>query len=316
MFATVPRMRAYGRTTQQQEEERPVSGMDSTYGIRSLDSEADWGMSSESVLPEDDNDPVPSRSGQLEEGHPEEERAGLPEVQIQEVVMADTTSRTEGWVPPSSLDDSNSPASLPVQSGPPPEGGDEDDQSTIPQQDGPSPLLSLSHAYLFEERDNLSEPSSPASFASMPSYMSSLSRTSSLAGVTIPSLSNHQGIGIGMGGSEELVMPLLNVSQGLTSPRWGEGDRSSISRNSARVESGRGRGIKVVVLGDSSQTERFIHELREVKEVIQFSSTGVGEYAVIGGDEIIASISTGTTGEDVSPVQHGHIILSTSRTFY
>lgn len=159
--------------------------------------------------------------------------------------------------------------------------------------------LSLSHAYLFEERDNLSEPSSPASFASMPtsySYMSSLSRESSLAGVNrSPDRGGAGGMGIGMGmgmvGSEELVMPLLNVSQS-TDSRW----TTTTATASTTRNLGQDKGIKIVILGNTVRKEEFIRELKDVKEVIELKQ---GEYGIIGGDRVIATLSTGLTSEDV-----------------
>lgn len=267
MFVTVPRMRSYGysRSNKQQEEEKPEPGMDSTYGVRSFGSvDSDWGSSSEAreeVTAQADGSSLDPDIVEEEDTSraAEEQEVELPPVAV---------GTTEEWTP--TVDRS---APLPQTPSP-----------TIP-----SPHLSLSHAYLHErERDNLSEPSSPASFASMPSYMSSLSRTSSLAEAQAPLRSDH-GVGIGMGGSEELVLPTINVSQSQTAPRW----RGTPAQGE--------KGLKVVLLGEQARMEAFIAELSEMKEVVELSSgSGSAEYAVVGGDNVVALLSTESSAEDVS----------------
>ena len=285
---------------------------DSNYGVRSLGSEADWGGSS--LIDDGGEDEIATNERQNHDQDQDDDKdheethadGGAPALSSSEAGRSETIDtpsgsarRAEEWTPTA---DTSALPTRPVHQSttgsPTPPAADAhaissamaddigiaEDQN---QHDQPNTApLSLSHAYLFEDRDNLSEPSSPASFASMPSYMSSLSRTSSLAGPE----PNYQpmGIGLGMGGSEELVMPLLNVSQATsTGARW----------SSAPVGGG-DRGMKVVVLGDEARTGDFIRELREIKEVVQLSR---GEYAIIGGDQAIASISTGLNADEVRP---------------
>lgn len=249
-------MRSYGYSRPQQEEEKPEPGTDSTYGVRSLGSvDSDWGRHSET------RDEV--FEGQEVVG-PEVEQA-MPEIEVQ----ADLGSAEE-WTP--TID-----RSTPLPSTPSP---------TIPHQH-----LSLSHAYL-RERDNLSEPSSPASLASMPSYtsyMSSLSRTSSLADQEAT-----EAIEIGMGGSEELVLPTLNFP-------LSHSPGHNAARSRGRPVQSHG-AIKVVILGEEGRVEVFMSELREVKEVVSLPRNGAAkeEYAIIGGDDVIASLTIAQSGDDVS----------------
>jgi len=205
-----------GRTRrhgQRQEAEIPEPGSDSTYGVRSL-GDSDWGsvhgLTTGSDLDEEQN---------LDEG----DASGSEDVQMQE---STPTSHTEPLVD-TEFEAESSPSSPMI---------------TSPT----SPIVTdhIEGYYRHTLLDDLSEPSSPASFASMPSYISSsLSRTSSLGPDTgrIP----YQYAYPGMGGSEELVMPTLNVSQA-----------------GSKTEEGRRRGIKVFLLGDEGQAGGFMEELR------------------------------------------------------
>jgi hypothetical protein len=201
-----------GRTRrhgQRQEEEVPEPGSDSTYGVRSL-GDSDWGsvhgLTTGSAL---DREETLNERGATSSGG----------VQMQESTPTSTTE------PLFNTEDEASPSS-PIITSP---------RSPITDQ--------IEGYYSHTLPDDLSEPSSPASFASMPSYISSsISRTSSLGPDTgrIP----YQFAYPGMGGSEELVMPTLNVSQ------------------SGQPEKGRGRGAKVVLLGDEEEMRGFMDELR------------------------------------------------------
>jgi len=237
-----------GRTRrhgQRQEEEVPEPGSDSTYGVRSL-GDSDWGsihgLTTGSDLDQEDT---------LGEG----DAAGSGEVDIQE---STPMSHTEPLINPD-LENEPSPSS-PLITSP---------RSPITDQ--------IEGYYRHTLHDDLSEPSSPASFASMPSYISSsLSRTSSLG----PDMGRipYQYTYPGMGGSEELVMPTLNVSQG-----QGQGSR--------RVDEGRGKGIKVVLLGEEGQVGGFMEELRGREEVVEL---GGGKFTL--GDTMFI-ISSGTSDE-------------------
>jgi hypothetical protein len=314
----------------QQQEQRPDSGDpgqgqamgmgDSNYGVRSLGSEADWGGSSflepDPEAASEDQNENEKEDEEVSNEHAEHEgnrnsALGSPRndgtvsgVDFDGIEETHTMDRAS--LPPHSASSSMpppSPSPAPVLghgstsiiAGPQrqDEHQSDNDQVKDSEIETDTAPLSLSHAYLFEERDNLSQPSSPASFASMPSYMSSLSRTSSLVGVE-PSHHDQDhdhdraagtglGYGMGMGGSEELVMPLLNVSQA-TGSRW------------ANIPRGRG-GIKVVILGDEARKADFINQLKEIKEVVEISND---EYGIIGGDQVIATLSTRMSADDVS----------------
>lgn len=233
------------RQDQRQEEEVPEPGSDSTYGVRSL-GDSDWGsihgLTTGSGTDQEET---------LEVG----DATASEDVPIQE---STPMSHTEPLIK-TDLENEPSPSS-PVITSP---------RSPITDQ--------IEGYYRHTLPDDLSEPSSPASFASMPSYISSsLSRTSSLGPDTgrIP----YQFAYPGMGGSEELVMPTLNVSQG-----QGQGSR--------RLDEGRGKGIKVVVLGDEGQVGGFMEELRGQGGVIEL---GGGRWSL--GD-MIYTISSCTTDE-------------------
>lgn len=112
-------------------------------------------------------------------------------------------------------------------------------------------------------------------------------------------------MGMGLGGSEELVMPLLNVSQS-TGPRWTPATTSSPWTRSHG-------GIKVVILGTTVRTYEFIRELKEIKEVIELKQ---GEYGIIGGDQVIATLSTGLTSDDVRSIQYTSLTYWTFDTWW
>ena len=237
------------RQSQRQEEEVPEPGSDSTYGVRSF-GDSDWGsihgLTTGSGTDQEET---------LEVG----DATASEDVPIQE---STPMSHTEPHINP---DPENEPSpSSPVITSP---------RSPITDQ--------IEGYYRHTLPDDLSEPSSPASFASMPSYISSsLSRTSSLGPDTgrIP----YQFAYPGMGGSEELVMPTLNVSQG-----QGQGPK--------RLDDGRGKGIKVVLLGEEGQVRGFMEELRGQGRVIEL---GGGRWTL--GD-MIFTISSCTTDE-VGPI--------------
>jgi hypothetical protein len=231
------------RQGQQQEEEVPEPGSDSTYGVRSL-GDSDWGSIHGLTTGSDlDQEEV------LDGG----DARGSGELQIQE---STPTSHSEPLI---NTENEPSPSS-PVITSP---------RSPITDQ--------IEGYYRHTLPDDLSEPSSPASFASMPSYISSsLSRTSSLGPDTgrIP----YQFAYPGMGGSEELVMPTLNVSQGQ-------------KQGSRKVDEGRGKGIKVVVLGDEDEVGGFMEELRGQEGMVEL---GGGKW---GLGDMVFTISSGTSDE-------------------
>ena len=291
----------YTRASQIQQEEKPADGGgmgDSNYGVRSLGSDADWGTSSSSQSQGEDliHEHEHEAADDDDDGNVEVGEEALVEGIIPINGMGREVEKSVDSLS-TNLEESNQPITLPSTSSLMPPMPPSPPQ--IPEVQQMEAGLSLSHAYIFDGgRDNDSEPSSPASFASMPSYMSSLSRTSSIAG--IPSdegvagvgtrgglggssgLGMGMGMGMGMGGSEELVMPLLNVSQ-TSGSRWSVSPQGS-------------RGIKVVLLGQEDRKADLVRELREIKEVIEL---GKGEYGIIDDGRVIITLSTGLTPEDV-----------------
>jgi hypothetical protein len=235
-----------------QEEEVPEPGSDSTYGVRSL-GDSDFGSGLIAGL---------TTHSDTENEATDERDSGVPMHTAQE---STPTANTESLVdsdPLAEAETEPSPSS-PIITSP------RSPITPFPEQ--------VEGYYRHTLIDDLSEPSSPASFASMPSYISSsLSRTSSLGpDGRIPYPMNYTG----MGGSEELVMPTMNFVQGSTS----------------KVEDRVGRGIKVVLLGEEDQMEGFVEELRGRKEVVEL---GNGKWT-LGGD-MAFTISTGSM-EEVSP---------------
>jgi hypothetical protein len=234
------------RQGQRQEEEVPEPGSDSTYGVRSL-GDSDWGSVHGLT--------TGSATDQEEETRDEEDAPDSGEAQIQE---STPTSHTEPLINPD-LEAEPSPSS-PVITSP---------RSPITDQ--------IEGYYRHTLPDDLSEPSSPASFASMPSYISSsLSRTSSLGPDT--GRIRYQFAYPGMGGSEELVMPTLNVSQGQ-------------GQESRKVDEGRAKGIKVVLLGDEDEVGGFMEELRGQEGMVEL---GGGKW---GLGDMVFTISSGTSDE-------------------
>lgn len=73
-------------------------------------------------------------------------------------------------------------------------------------------------------------------------------------------------------------MPTLNVSQG-----QGQGSR--------RVDEGRGKGIKVVLLCEEGQVGEFMEELRGREEVVEL---GGGRWKL---GNVVFTISSGTSDE-------------------
>lgn len=250
------RQQEYGHG-QWQEEEIPEPGSDSTYGVRSL-GDSDWGsIHGLATIP----------TPHEEEFDEQQDQSGSVEVERNQ--EATPTSHTEPLIPPAEAE--HSPASPVITSPQSPNSNTDPDQQL--------------EGYYRHVLDDLSEPSSPASFASMPSYISSLSRTSSLGPdadgripYPYPYSLNYTGIGMGMGGSEELVMPTMNFNQ---------------SGGSSK-EDGRGRGIKVVLLGDEVQAEEFKEGIRGRKEVVELGNERWGF-----GD-VVFTISTASR-DDVSP---------------
>jgi len=169
--------------------------------------------------------------------------------------------------------------------------------------------LSLSLTSLRDLHVPISEPGSPSSNTSLPSYvpsLSSLSRTSSPNSASVgngarvhPShLHLSQGLGMGMGiglasllpgglesseGSGDLVLPTLSLpssSLHLSLPRWtGEHD-----------------GIKVALLGDSAHIKRIIRELGEHEQVVQLNK---GDIGVVRDSKVVLILMIGLTSEQV-----------------
>jgi hypothetical protein len=275
MFNTVSRARSYKR----QEEGKPEPGVDSTYGVRSL-GDSDFGSG---VLgPQDeDRDEVAAGDEVQEEVEAVAQETLTPA--IDQLPTEEVPPEVYIEASPSSplLTSPNSPFNLPDQ-------------------------LEGYYRRTIPTPDDLSEPSSPASFASMPSYISSsLSRTSSLGpdvhghGHRVMNYQYQYEYGIGMGGSEELVIPTLNVNTG-PMPR-SSGSGSGIGPRAvgghATLEGDGGRGIKVMLLGNEEQVEDFVLRLRGWKEVIDLRE---GRWGIMGDDLVMTTICTGLSAHEVS----------------
>lgn len=245
-----------GRGRRQHEREQveqvPEPGSDSTYGVRSL-GDSDWGSASgltTEVTPDADrgadlDDSSVTDDGGTEPAAGDTAQESTPITNNEPLVNAETVAEP-------------SPAS-PI--------------TTSPIASLILPEQQVDGYYTHTLMDDLSEPSSPASFASMPSYISSsLSRTSSLGPDTgrIAYSINYPG----MSGSEELVMPTINCSQG----------------SSRKMEEG-GKGIKVMLLGNEGDIGDFTGELRGKKEMVEL---GKGVWTL--GDMIV-TITSGSREE-------------------
>lgn len=208
----------------------PEPGSDSTYGVRSL-GDSDWGSASglTTEVTADVN-----RGADLDDSLSQEDRGTEP-------AAGDTAQESTPIT-------NNEPL---VNAEPVAEPSPTSPIITSPIASLVLPEQQVEGYYRHSLMDDLSEPSSPASFASMPSYISSsLSRTSSLGPDTgrIAYSINYPG----MGGSEELVMPTINFSQG----------------SSRKLDEG-GRGIKVMILGNEGDIGDFTGELRGRKEMVE-----------------------------------------------
>jgi len=236
-----------------QEEEVPEPGVDSTYGVRSL-GDSDFGSASASVASLTTGLPgVEAASVEIVQVDPESTPTPNVGTLIDVGIDVDTEAEVEASPVSPVITSPRSPTALPPHDN---------------QVDG---------YYRHTLLDDLSEPSSPASFASMPSYISSSSRTSSLGPDMgrIPYPYNY-------GGSEELVMPTMNFAQ----PHARDQPQGSSTGDE------RGRGVQVFLLGDEKQVDGFKEELRCQEGVIEL---GAGRWTTGGGEAV--TISSGPMEE-------------------
>jgi len=281
MFNTVSRARGSKR----QEEERPEPGVDSTYGVRSL-GDSDFGS---------------GLLGRVPQGLDEEAEEVVEDVRDEEA----TGPVAQEWTPTSNTDrlptheisreaDIEASPSSPLLTSP-------NSPSNLPSQ------LEGYYRHTIPTPDDLSEPSSPASFASMPSYISSsLSRTSSLGPDGHRSGNYQYQYQYGMGGSEELVIPTLNVETGPTSTGSGSGGLRYLGRHPTHEGDG-GRGIKVMLLGNEEQVGIFLSSLRGWNEVVDLQE---GRWGIVGDDLVTTTLSTGLSANEVSLLSYTDLSLS------
>ncbi|WWD18965.1 hypothetical protein CI109_103422 [Kwoniella shandongensis] len=147
-----------------------------------------------------------------------------------------------------------------------------------------------------------SEPSSPASFTSMPSYvasLSSLSRTSSASvSVSSPLQHHHRGTIVASSsashhhGGEELVLPSMNLPEESLSLHM------SLPKMFTHTHAeGEGEGVTMALVGSREDTERV---LRGVKERVRLVDLGKGVVGVLDNDgKVDMRILTGLNQEQV-----------------
>lgn len=183
------------------------------------------------------------------------------------------------------------------------------------------------HSHAHAQLHLQSPPSSPASLASIPSYVAS---ASSLSRMSSPGISsngdfprdhlslygaddhgdphqhaNHhrrraEGLGFGFGyghsyGYDSGAMSMGTGSEELVLPMLNL--PSSSLQGLPRWQGGRGCSLKAIVLGSRDETRRLIEELREEVEVVQL---GKDEIGVVRGGKIAAVLMTGLDCDEVS----------------
>ncbi|ORY35417.1 hypothetical protein BCR39DRAFT_596150 [Naematelia encephala] len=260
MFATVARGRQNSRRQVQELDEIEVpAGSDSCFGVRSLNGSVEWevaggGMEqSQDPQPdskEEDDDKVDDneeeQNGEEEEG--EEDRMDSPKIQGESTISEDTPIAPP-WCP------------LPLSP-----------ETTLYLLSPNATTLSTPNEQERDHPDNLSEPSSPASFTSMPT-VSSMSRTSSPIGDA------------DFRGPEGLVLPTLSLP-------------STSLHMSLRRWDGEARGIKVVLLGSTGVVRRSLRELGERLELVELASRGEVGIVRDGKVQIILVTGLGETRVD------------------
>ena len=229
------------RVRQHQHESPPAPGTDSCFGVRSLNGSVTW-------------------SGESDDG-------SVP-LDADETLAVNTAN--DG--PSNKSDDA----------------GDYTAQTALsPNIVPPSPddtlhPLSLSHLrHDFPLVETLSEPSSPNSFTSMPSYVasiSSVSRTSSPLGSATDFARQVNA------GSEDLVLPMLSLP-------------STSLHMSLRRWDGEVGGIKVFVAGSQEATKSFTGRLGERCELAEMGIEG--KIGILRAGRMVAMLFTGSNTEQV-----------------
>ncbi|WVW85756.1 hypothetical protein I302_107794 [Kwoniella bestiolae CBS 10118] len=153
-----------------------------------------------------------------------------------------------------------------------------DDGSPSSRRHQPLTLEHITRSFDSPFLPTTSEPSSPASFTSMPSYvasLSSLSRTSSISPMGIHEYNQQLAHG---GLVDELVLPTLALPS--------ESLSLHMSLNKWSDEEG---GLGVILLGEREEVQRCLRRLREKEELVEIQS-GVG---VVREGKIALRIITG-----------------------
>lgn len=316
MFTTALR----GRSAQR--ESPPMPGTDSTYGVRSV---SEWGGDSAHS----------ARSGDERAQHESEgdergdsvdgdaaftdcERAGEESpttAHIEDAKDWGGDDRADSTAGEDTLSATPSPRPLPLSSLAPsaqiiPPSPD-DTAHPEPELDTDSEADTGDMHLSLHLREAASEPSSPASYTSMPSYVasiSSVSRTSSPAPLNLgfdtgfTGFSGFAGRGMGAGtgtGSEELVLPTLSLPS------------SSLHLSLRRWEGSGARGIRVALLGTSEMEKKLVRALGEREDLVDMGRRG--EIGVVRNGKIAATLITGLGGDQVSPRNHGQIDATSGR---
>jgi hypothetical protein len=320
MFSTLPRGRSFRRhttTKQEQEEQKPEPGGDSTYGVRSI---GDWGEGSEesrlSVSEADAQNPteVEDVNVNVHGGGGGEDREEMMSPKPDHLEMESTPTNDRPRLPspsptspiltsPHDLDIDQYLSTSTSTTSPGPRGRSRDrSPRSIYYPSGLGHLIYQDQDQDSELEIGLSEPSSPASFASMPSYISSnLSRTSSLAGEgrQIPTL----GMGMGIGGSEELVMPTINIGH-----HPGQvGSRLGIKQLGVHDQ-----GVRIILLGSQAVVDDFMVDLRRQAEA-EVMDVGNGKYTLLKGNVVVGTLMIGLSGEEVGPASSQTVTKLTDR---
>jgi len=110
-------------------------------------------------------------------------------------------------------------------------------------------------------------------------------------------------MGMGIGGSEELVMPTMNI---------GHHPGQVGSRLATKQLGVHDQGVRIILLGSMAVVDDFMVDLRGQAEV-EVMDVGNGKYTLIRGNEVLGTLMTGLSGEEVGPACSQTVTKLTNR---
>lgn len=283
MFATGVRGR---QQYQSQRESPPEPGCDSSYGVRSLNGSVQWASGAEGAESGDDNGP--STDDMVVES-----QLVPVEGSQSDIEEGDHNHDATPLIPQTHLSASPPTSDLPLDPSPSVTSSPED--TLRPTHPSPRSFLDP-----LPDLEGTSEPSSPASYTSLPSYvasLSSLSRMSSpMAGID---LDGEGYLDEGAEGMEGLVLPMLNLpSESLHASASGFKGKELVGD-----ADGTAGGVVIVILGEIEVVDGLIGELRGSGEVLERRD---GEVRIVRDGKIWARLIIGLDGDQVSQTAGCH----------